>query len=207
MSTARAAAQGKLFDIPASLPNGLVYRPDFLTPAEEEVLIAYLENLPMVHPTSEGYEAKRRLAVFGWSYDFRREKLIEGPPLPSFLRSSQRKIAKWLSISPARVVEALVQEYTPGSAIGWHRDNEKFESIIGISLAGWCRMRFRPLGLNQSKSRPRAAKDVVALELEPRSCYIMQGDVRWKWQHSVAPVKTLRYSITFRTLPVDWRPD
>ncbi|HVV15026.1 MAG TPA: alpha-ketoglutarate-dependent dioxygenase AlkB [Candidatus Paceibacterota bacterium] len=206
MAIARTADQGKLFDLPLSLPNGLVYRPDFLTPEEEELLLAYVENLPMVHPTFEEHEAKRRLAAFGWSYDFEREKLIEGPPLPKFLHPAQRKIAKWLGISPARVVEALVQEYTPGSAIGWHRDNEKFESIIGISLAGWCRMRFRPLGLKQSRSRPLAAKDVVALELEPRSCYIMQKDVRWKWQHSVAPVKTLRYSITFRTLPEGFRP-
>ncbi len=93
-----------------------------------------------------------------------------------------------------------MQEYTPGSAIGWHRDNEKFESIIGISLAGWCRMRFRPL--NEIGN----TKAVVAMEVEPRSCYIMQKDVRWKWQHSVAPVKTLRYSITFRTLPEGFRP-
>jgi alkylated DNA repair dioxygenase AlkB len=44
-------------------------------------------------------------------------------------------------------------------------------------------------------------KKVVSIELEPRSAYIMQKDIRWKWQHSVAATKTLRYSITFRTLP------
>jgi alkylated DNA repair dioxygenase AlkB len=206
MAIARTGEQGKLFDLPVSMPNGFVYRPDFITPEEEELLLAYVENLPMERPVFDGHEAKRRLAAFGWSYDFRRERLVEGPPLPSFLAPMQRKIGKWLGISPARVVEALVQEYTPGSAIGWHRDNEKFESIIGISLKGWCRMRFRPLGLKQSKSRPARAKDVVSLEVEPRSCYIMQNDVRWRWQHSVAPVRTLRYSITFRTLPEGFVP-
>ncbi|HVV38987.1 MAG TPA: alpha-ketoglutarate-dependent dioxygenase AlkB [Candidatus Paceibacterota bacterium] len=198
MQPTRNAAQGKLFDTPLSLPNGLVYRPNFLTIGEEEVLLAYIQNLPMVHPKFEEHEAKRRLAAFGWSYDFERERLIEGPPLPTFLQPAKRKIAKWLGISPARVVEALVQEYTQGSAIGWHRDNEKFESIIGISLAGWCRMRFRPLSAIGDKNQ------VVAMELEPRSAYSMQRDVRWKWQHSVAPVRTLRYSITFRTLPEDF---
>ena len=201
MTPSRSAEQGKLFDLPLSLPNGLVYRPDFLTPYEEEILLAYIQNLPMVHPKFEEHEAKRRLAAFGWSFDFERERLIEGPPLPPFLQSTKRKIAKWLGISPARVVEALVQEYTTGSAIGWHRDNEKFESIIGISLAGWCRMRFRPLsGIGDKKK-------VVAMEVEPRSAYIMQNEVRWKWQHSVAPVRTLRYSITFRTLPEGFRPE
>lgn len=195
MAIARTGEQGKLFDLPVSMPNGFVYRPDFITPEEEEILLAYVENLPMVRPVFDGHEAKRRLAAFGWSYDFRRERLVEGPPLPSFLAPMQRKIGKWLGIPPWRVAEALVQEYTPGSAIGWHRDNEKFESIIGISLAGWCRMRFRPL------EKIGDAKAVIGMEVEPRSCYIMQRDVRWRWQHSVAPVRTLRYSITFRTLP------
>ena len=40
----------------------------------------------------------------------------------------------------------------------------------------------------------------LALELQPRSAYCMQGDARWRWQHSIAPTKALRYSITFRTL-------
>jgi alkylated DNA repair dioxygenase AlkB len=199
MAIARTAQQGKLFDLPLSMPNGFVYRPDFITSEEEEILLAYVENLPMERPIFDGHEAKRRLAAFGWSYDFRRERLVEGPPLPSFLAPMQRKIGKWLGISPVRVVEALVQEYTPGSAIGWHRDNEKFESIVGVSLKGWCRMRFRPI------NKIGDAKAVVAMEVEPRSCYIMQQDVRWRWQHSVAPVKTLRYSITFRTLPEGFR--
>jgi len=28
----------------------------------------------------------------------------------------------------------------------------------------------------------------------------MRGPVRWRFQHSIPPVKELRYSITFRTL-------
>jgi alkylated DNA repair dioxygenase AlkB len=37
------------------------------------------------------------------------------------------------------------------------------------------------------------------LALEPRSLYMMQGPIRWQWQHSMLPTKSLRYSITFRT--------
>lgn len=191
----RDGTQQKLFDIGQTLPNGLVYRPDFLTPAEEEVLIAYLQNLPLEHPLyKDQYEAKRRHYGFGWGWNYRAQTLIPGEPLPRFLRKTQLKIAKWLQIEPARVAEALVNEYTPGSAIGWHVDNEGFEKIIGISLDGWCRMRFRP------RSKIGSVKDVVSMELEPRSAYVMQGPVRWDWQHSVAPVSALRYSITFRTL-------
>ena len=198
MKITRHAQQQKLFDIGAELPNGLIYRPDFLTESEEEVLLAYLQNLPLCHPRYKNeYEAKRRHVGFGWGWDYEKERLIPGEPLPPFLRGAQHKIAKWLQLAPGQVAEALVNEYTPGSAIGWHVDNEGFERIVGLSLGGWARMRFRPL----RKKFQREPQEIVALELEPRSAYIMQGDVRWRWQHSVAPVSVLRYSITFRTLP------
>jgi len=202
----RHGNQPKLFDIGQSLPNGLVYRPDFLTPEEEEILLAYIQNLPLerathtVH-TAEGeedlvVEARRRHMGFGWGWDYRRKVLIpaDNPkdPLPRFMHGMQRKIAKWLQIDPARVAEALINEYTPGSAIGWHKDSEGFEHIVGVSLAGWAKMKFRPF------SNPSS---YIALDVEPRSAYIMQREVRWQWQHSVAKVEALRYSITFRTLP------
>lgn len=191
----RSGEQLKLFDTEKRLPNGFIYRPEFLTEEEEEILLAYIENLPLEHPSLRDHEAKRRIMSFGWGFNFRTGKLIPGPPLPRFLSRTQTKIAKWLDIPPTRVAEALVTEYTPGSAISWHIDNESFEKIVGISLQGWCRLRLRPLrGL-------RDKKEVVTLEVEPRSAYIMQGKARWEWQHSIAPVEALRYSITFRTLP------
>jgi alkylated DNA repair dioxygenase AlkB len=192
----RAGEQAKLFDTPNQLPNGFIYRPDFITPEEEAGLLEVIEHLPLEH--ADGYEekkAKRRIIGFGWSYDFEKNRLVPGSSLPKFLSGVQRKIAKWIDIPQKNVAQALITEYTPGTPLGWHRDNEKFELVIGISLAGWCRMRLRPLKYIGD------AKKVVSLELEPRSAYIMRGDARWKWQHSVAATRALRYSITFRTLP------
>lgn len=190
----RHGNQYTLFDTPRALPNGFIYRPHFITPEEEWRLIAHIENLPLEHSTFREFTAKRRAVGFGWGYDFRHDRLVPGPPLPSFLKSLQNKIGKWLDISPRQVVEALVTEYPPNTQIGWHRDREKFEKIIGISLSGWCHMRLRPL------SRIKDPKAVIKMELEPRSAYVMQGESRWRWQHSIAPTKTLRYSITFRTI-------
>lgn len=191
----RSGAQKTLFDSPVHLPNGLLYRPNFITEKEEDALLDAIGALELVHPNYKGYAAKRRIAGFGWEYDFEKKRLIPGPPLPEFLSRVQNKIAKWLDIKKSRVVEALINEYEASSALGWHKDNEPFEHIIGISLQGWAKMRFRPI------SKTHKAKDVVSLELEPRSAYIMQGAVRDAWQHSVAETRTLRYSITFRTLP------
>jgi alkylated DNA repair dioxygenase AlkB len=36
--------------------------------------------------------------------------------------------------------------------------------------------------------------------LNPRSAYIMAGEVREIWEHHIPPTKLERYSITFRTL-------
>lgn len=194
--------QGVLFAPQSvSLPNGFVYRPDFLTPAEEEELLGYFLDLPFEHSRLGEYVAKRRLIGFGWGFDFRAEKLVAGPPLPPFLHPLQRKVAKWLDIPVWRVAEALITEYTPGAAIGWHRDNEKFESIVGISLSGPCRMRLRPRSW-RLYGRRRDKSDVTVLPLAPRSAYIMQGESRWQFQHSIPRVSELRYSITLRTLPV-----
>jgi alkylated DNA repair dioxygenase AlkB len=36
--------------------------------------------------------------------------------------------------------------------------------------------------------------------LAPRSLYVMRRKIRSDWEHSIPPVKELRYSITFRTV-------
>ena len=188
----RAADQYKLFDTKLHLPNGFVYRPEFLTIHEEEKLIGVFKKLPFERAPFQEYFAKRRIVNFGWDFDYDTNEFLPGPDLPSFLKPLQRKVAKWLDIPAARVAEALVTEYQPGTPLGWHRDREAFESIVGISLSGWCNMRLRPL---------RDLKEIHTVPLEPRSAYLMQGESRWQWQHSVTETKTLRYSITFRTLP------
>lgn len=192
---ARAGMEQKLFDVGARLPNGFVYRPNFLTEEEEETLLATIKALPLERELYQGeYHSKRRSCSFGWTYDFNRKRRVPGAKLPRFLSPGVRKMAKWLDIKRDRIVQAHVIEYSPGAAIGWHTDKEAFEHVIGLSLGGWCTMRLR-------KTKRPHDKNITALDLEPRSIYVMQKEVRWHWQHSVAKTKTLRYSITFRTLP------
>ena len=48
---------------------------------------------------------------------------------------------------------------------------------------------------------------VFELELAPRSAYVLAGQARSAWQHSIPPVREERWSVTFRTLrnPERWR--
>jgi len=41
---------------------------------------------------------------------------------------------------------------------------------------------------------------VAAIELAPRSVYLLTGKARWSWQQSIHATKALRSSLTFRTL-------
>lgn len=103
-------------------------------------------------------------------------------------------MAAWLGVGFDDIQHVLIAEYRAGTALGWHRDVPNFELVCGVSLAASTRMRFRPFPPGSDR------KKVLSLELAPRSAYILRGDARWRWQHSIPPTKALRYSITFRTL-------
>ena len=184
--------QGELFGSDAlALPEGFLYVTDFIDEAEERRLLAGIGELALEEARYKDYTAKRRVASFGGSYDYSANTLGDAPEIPPFLFPLRDKVAAWLKIAPENLKHALVAEYRPGTPLGWHRDVPDFERVVGVSLGGWARMRFRPYP--PDKSTP------LNLDLAPRSAYLMQGAARWRWQHSIPPTKELRYSITFRT--------
>ena len=187
--------QRNLFDAASALPEGFHYEPEFLTPAEESALLDVIRNLPLENSQYKEFTAKRRTVSYGSEYDFSANSLEEAPALPEFLLPLREKIAQWAGVAADRFVHGLVIEYQPGTPLGWHRDVPNFELIAGVSLGGWARMRLRPYRPGQSNRK----QDVIALELAPRSAYVMRAAARWQWQHSISPTKELRYSITFRT--------
>jgi alkylated DNA repair dioxygenase AlkB len=42
--------------------------------------------------------------------------------------------------------------------------------------------------------------DRATADLAPRSIYHLHGEVRDDWEHSIAPIDTPRWSVTFRSL-------
>jgi alkylated DNA repair dioxygenase AlkB len=177
-----------------ALPHGLIYQPDFLTPDDEQALIAEIQCLPFSHSRYKEYTARRRTVNFGYIYDFSANRAQPAPQPPAFLEALKRRVAHWAEIPASTFVQVLVSEYQPGVPLGWHRDVPDFEVVVGVSLASAARLRFRPYPWRiDYKNR------VFALDVEPRSIYILRDEARWGWQHSVPPVKQLRYSITLRT--------
>ena len=201
----RSGGQYKLFETGAELPIGFRYRPDFITEDEEELLLSFIAAQDMKRVSGgqgDRYRGKRHYKHFGWWYDEKNARFVIGPALPKFLRRFARRIEKWLALPRGRVAEALINEYPNGYGIGWHQDKEPFAHVVGISLAGWSTMRLRK---SPARTASRRASPVESLELEPRSVYVLEGPSRTDYQHSIAPTRTLRYSITFRTLPKNIR--
>ena len=199
--TSTSLRQAGLFEAAQTLPHGLLYRAEFLSRKEESALLAAIATLPFREARFQQYFARRRVVHYHaagdtTSYDGNDGETFSSGPLPPFLTGLLQRISSWIDIPTSAFVHALVSEYRPGTPIGWHRDKPVYGTVVGISMHGWGRMRFRPFAQDPD---PR---DVVALDLEPRSAYVMRGAIRWDWQHSMLPTKELRYSITFRTLAV-----
>jgi alkylated DNA repair protein (DNA oxidative demethylase) len=184
-----------------AVPAGFFYQPEFVTIAEERQLVAEIEPLEFKRVEMHGGVARRRVAHFGWSYGYYSRRTKPGEPLPAFLLPLRERAAGWAHIVADEFVEAVVTEYPPDATIGWHRDAPMFGDVIaGISLLGMSRMRFRPyVSPNEQRGLPprRATHEV---ELEPRSAYLISGEARRNFEHSIPAVASRRYSITFRTL-------
>ena len=179
-------------DSPSSeLPEGFRYQPEFLSEGEQAELLQVIASLPFTSFEFGEYTAKRRIVVYGWDYDFGSRRTSETDPIPEWLWPLRTRAAEFASVASNELVEAVVTQYPPGAPIGWHRDVPQFGDVVGISLLSDCRMRFKP---RKAEGKP------VSITLEPRSVYLLRGPVRWMFQHSIVAVKSLRYSITFRTL-------
>jgi alkylated DNA repair dioxygenase AlkB len=173
-------------------PEGLVYRPELIGVEEEAALLRELEALRFDPIVMHGQEAKRTARHYGLDYDYGSRTPMPGEPPPAWILPVRDRAAELAGVEPEELVEILVQRYPPGSTIGWHRDAPAFDTVVGISLGGFSRLRFQ-----RGKGERRRVWEVA---LEPRSGYVLGGEARRSWQHSIPPAKELRYSITFRTL-------
>jgi alkylated DNA repair dioxygenase AlkB len=188
-------ASGPLFDM--DVPDGLQYRRDFITRDEETALAGAIARVEFSTFEMRGVAARRRVAFFGRSYD----NNALTPPVPPFLHPLRDRVAAWAGLDAHAFAMALINEYRPGAPIGWHRDAPQYDIVAGISLLSACRMKFRPyVRSNAQASMGRRRSATHEITLEPRSAYLMAGEVRNAYEHHIPAVTTLRYSITFRTL-------
>jgi alkylated DNA repair dioxygenase AlkB len=198
------------------LPSGFVYRDGFLSVAEEAELLGIFRGLNFAAYDYHGHQAKRRIVRYGVNYELNTQEASANVlPIPDYLRAIRGRAAEVAGVPEDQLVHAMVSEYSLGTPIGWHRDAPQFGIVIGISLGSACRMRLKPYAARRALASHRGAEaspelmashvrdstpGILSLKLEPRSIYVISGEARSEWQHSIPAVEELRYSITFRTL-------
>jgi alkylated DNA repair dioxygenase AlkB len=173
-------------------PRGFRYREDIVTEEEEATLVSSLEQLDLKPFEFQGHLGNRRVVSFGLKYDYGRRAVEQASAMPAFLNDLLVRIAEFAGLDPDAFRQVGVNEYRPGAGIGWHKDKAQFGIVVGVSLLAPATMRFR----RADGSRWNR----ISHTLKPRSIYLLSGESRTEWEHSIPPQTNLRYSITFRTL-------
>ncbi len=172
--------------------DGLQYAECFVEADEHDQLVSMLDQLDLAPFRFHGWVGNRKTLTYGWRYDFEDSTFAPAEPIPDWLEPLRLRAAAFAGVQSEDVAHALLARYDPGAGIGWHRDRPQFDKVIGISLGSVATMRFRRRiggGFRRTK-----------LGLEPRSAYLLDGEARADWEHSISAGQALRFSITFRTL-------
>lgn len=184
-----------MFDYAASKPTappGFRYQAEFVSEAEEKDLAAALSTLPLKPFEFHGHVGNRRVVSFGLRYDYNRREVRAADDPPTFLDKLRIKVAQFTGCEVHDFKQIGINEYAAGAGIGWHRDKPEFADVVGVSLLSAAKMRFRKRSDEGWVRRSHI--------LERRSVYVLSGEARQLWEHSITPVASLRYSLTFRTL-------
>ena len=176
-----------------SIP-GLLYRPRFVSEAQEQTLLAAVDAAPW-----RG-DLKRRVQHYGWRYDYRSRGVTPDMRLGELPRWALPTAEMLFScgLLKQRPDQLIVNEYVGAQGINKHIDApESFaDGIASISLGEAWEMVFRQ----------GARKE--AMTLERGSALVLHGDARYRWTHEVPArrfepgtpgfARGRRVSLTFR---------
>ncbi|AYV85437.1 MAG: 2Og-Fe(II) oxygenase [Satyrvirus sp.] len=174
--------------------DGLYYIPNYLTNDEIMLVKEKIKNEIKFSPISNSYNS-RKVAHFGYYYSYNRSGLKEAPAIPIYLFDlvSPGRINSSLkeNIISTNFDQLIINEYKPGQKIAYHIDHvSQFGPIIAcISVGSEIYMNFKYQDIEKK------------IKIEEGSLYIMSGDARYKWMHSLTnSTNDNRYSLTFRTV-------
>jgi alkylated DNA repair dioxygenase AlkB len=195
--------QTNLFDqdMPAPrsrLPAGFRYQPDLIGEDDEAELLARIGGMSFKPYMFRGYPANRKVIAYGYLYDYGTRRMKVAPDIPPFLFGLRERVAQFAGRRSEDFRQVLITEYSPGTALAWHRDRLQYGEIVGVSLLSAANFRLR-----QRTADGWLRSSCV---VEPRSVYQMAGESRMDWEHSIPAVDALRYSLTFRTFADNFTP-
>jgi alkylated DNA repair dioxygenase AlkB len=170
-------------------PSGLALAYEVVTRDEEFELLGLLEAMDVPRFALDPDNPRSKKA-FGW--DYHADGTIEVcPVLPREFDGIRGRAADMAGIGADELVQAMLTRYDPGSIIQWHTDKPVWEHVVGLSLGETVTMGFR--------KAVGDGWDLRAIELPPRSFYMMRGEARYVYEHGLPPAPGVRWSITFRS--------
>lgn len=183
--------QGELFAPPPPVP-GFRLVPEAVSEADEERLAGLIDAAPLAPFQFGQWEGKRLTVNYGSAYDYQRARPTEASPLPGWLMDLRTRLAPLMGRDPKAFVQGLLIRYGAGAGIGWHRDRPQYGEVLGLSLSAPAVLRLR--------RRIDGGFERRSVELPRRSLYLLSGEARREWEHSIAPMDVTRRSVTLRTM-------
>ncbi len=197
--------------IPQSeVPKGLHYFPNFLTSAEGKHLFDDLLTSSKWTGVSASDNA-RQVIQYGYTYSYTGGPLKATEPIPQNLielLTTKFEDPKWKSLCSVledgsdHPEQLIINRYLPGQGIAPHIDHLiNFGDVITcITLGSGVTIKFTRPGYH-----------TYSIYVEPNSVYVMSGDARFEWKHSIDANKNdkvnnkvvsrgTRMSLTFRTV-------
>ncbi len=161
---------------------GLSLALDFITAEQQQALIAQIRD---ANPTKKRNITRRNTIQRYGSREPYFDNLVSDVIPAHLAELCDRLVA--LNLVAARPDSVTINEYYAGQFIAPHIDHIDAGPVITIlSLGSPATMIFSQNG------------DQFSVELPPRSITQMRDQIRYGWNHEIAPVKDLRYSLVFR---------
>jgi alkylated DNA repair dioxygenase AlkB len=158
---------------------GLILIPDFLTESEEHDIVCNI-------PESKAKRGSDRNSIrrFGSNVPYKNQ--MSSDIIPDYLdRIGQKLFDKQLL--PIKPNSISINEYLPENSIAPHIDSIESGPIITV------------LSLLSDATMVLSNRDKDYSIIIPRlSILQLKDEIRYKWTHSILPVKSKRYSIVFR---------
>ena len=89
-----------LFEVAAKVPDGFIYHRNFISEAEEPELIREIQSLHLKSFKYYQFTGKRRIASFGWQYEFGKSEITTAPDMPAFLLPVRTRAGNLFNIDP-----------------------------------------------------------------------------------------------------------
>ena len=187
-------------------PQGLFYYPNFLTVDEGISLTTELDGSQKWTGVSSS-ENSRRVIHYGYTYPYGGGNLIITDPIPSTYTSLLSRVDTTIKDNEAikkldQLDQLIINQYLPGQNIAPHIDDpSKFGPVVVCFT----------IGSGVSIDFTRDGFPTYSIYVEPNSLYVMSGESRSLWRHSIAKRKNdvvlgktiprgVRRSLTFRSV-------